>query len=119
MTSDFTPDEQISFSWFTAHVKSGVRYALYFLGIAFVMGLVYGVFGGLVLEPGLFATSLVGIFCIINFPVSILAVLVNLVLALFKKSSPPVYRYFGLSLGFAIVYLAYFYAMHIVHVNVF
>ncbi|GAB3793816.1 hypothetical protein GCM10028819_06080 [Spirosoma humi] len=107
------------FMWFTAQVKAGIRYALFFLIIAFAMGVLFGLFGGLLFQPGLFATSLVGIFCLMNFPFALLAALINLILAAFKRSLQPVYRYFGLSLGFAVVYLLYFYVLHLAHIEVF
>jgi hypothetical protein len=114
MTTDVQPSP-----WFGTQVKAGARYALYFLVISFLMGVIYGAFGGLFFGAGLFAASMVGIFCILNFPVSLLAVLVNLLLAIFKKSSRSVYRYFGLSLGFAVVWLLYFYVLHLSHIEVF
>ncbi|WP_234736657.1 hypothetical protein [Tellurirhabdus bombi] len=113
------PTPPTSLSWFAFQVKSGIRYALYFMAVGFVMGAIYGVFGGLIFEPALFATSLIGVFCIVNFLVAIPAVTLNLVLAVFKKSSRPIYRYFGLSLGFAIVYLLFFYGLHLAKINVF
>lgn len=119
MASDLSPMAPPLFPWFTTQVKLGIRYALYFLGIGFMMGAVYGVFGGLVFQPALFASSLIGIFCLMNFPISVLAMLVNLLLAMFRKSSRPIYRYAGLSLGFALVFLLYFYILHLVHINIF
>jgi hypothetical protein len=118
-TANVTVTTRPLFPWFTGQIKLGIYYALYFLGIGLIMGAVFGLFGGLVLQPALFAASLIGIFCLMNFPASIIAVLVNLILAIFKKSSRPIYRYFGLSLGFALVYITYFYLLHLLHINVF
>lgn len=119
MTSERPTAQEAVLPWFTSQVKLGIRYGLYFLAVGFGMGAIYGLFGGLFLQPALFATSLIGIFCLMNFPASVVAILVNLLLALFKKSSRPVYRYFGLSLGFALVYLLFFYVLHVSHVSIF
>lgn len=105
--------------WFLVQFRSGLKYALYFMVISFVMGTIYGVFGGLFIEPALFATSLVGMFCILNFIFAILAAIVNSLLFIFRKGNKSVYRYFGLSLGFALVFLSYFYLLHLFKIEVF
>lgn len=119
MAPELFSNPQPILPWFAVQIKAGIRYALYFLGIGFMMGAIYGAFGGLVFQPALFASSLIGIFCLMNFPISVLALLVNLLMAIFSKSSRPIYRYAGLSLGFALVYLLYFYALHLAHINIF
>jgi hypothetical protein len=111
--------EQTGFFLFLHQVRSGIRYALYFAAIGFIMGIVYGLLAGLVFVPALFLVGVVGIFCILNFIVSLLAVLFNLLFAIFRKSSKQVFRYFGLSLGFAVVFLLYFYLIHLFKIEVF
>ena len=105
--------------WFFIQFKSGLRYALYFMAISFVMGSIYGVFGGLLIEPALFTTSLVGMFCILNFIFAIIAAFINSIFFIFKKGIKSVFRYFGLSLGFALVFISYFYFLHLFKIEVF
>lgn len=107
------------FRWFLFQVRSGASYALCFIVIAFFMGVIYGAFGGLTLEPALFSVSLVGIFCVLNFTVSVIAALVSAPLLMLRKNVTPLFRYFGLSLGFAVVYLTYFYFMHLLKLEIF
>lgn len=114
-----TTHASTSFSWFLLQVRAGIRYALYFMVIGFIMGMIYGLFGGVYIVPGLFAVALIGIFCVMNFVVALLAAIVNLILALIKKSNRRVFRYFGLSLGFVVVFLLFFYAIHIFQIEVF
>lgn len=107
------------FPWFLFQVKSGIRYALYFVVIGFAMGMIYGAFGGMLWVPAAFSVGVIGVFCVLNFIVALLALLVNGVLAIFRRSSKAVFRYFGLSFGFVLVFLIYFYLIHIFKLEIF
>lgn len=113
------PTARSGVPWFLFQVRSGASYALYFMVIAFFMGAIYGAFGGLTLEPAFFSVSLVGIFCVLNFIVSVIATLLGAPLLMLRKDVTPLFRYFSLSLGFAVVYLTYFYLLHLLKLEVF
>ncbi|MEL7120444.1 MAG: hypothetical protein AAFO07_13420 [Bacteroidota bacterium] len=89
-------------------VGKGAKYALWFVLLGAVMGLIYGAFGGVLLQPALFSVAITGIMVVLNFIIALIVFLPNVLFMIFKRSSKLIHRYFGLSLGFLIVYLAFF-----------
>lgn len=109
----------LSFRWFLSQVVRGMRYALFFMVIGFFMGALYGVFAGLIMVPGMFAVSIIGLFCILNFLVALPVLTGNLLFLIFKRASQPVFLYTGLSTGFAVVFFAFFYIIHLLDLSIF
>ena len=97
-----------SFLYFGSHFALGVRYALYFLVVAAVMGFIYGALGAIWIAPAFVAISYLGIYVIINFVFAFLFALINLFPATFNKGSKRLSRYFAYSFAFLIVFLLYF-----------
>ena len=93
------------------YLKLGFKYALLFILVAFVMGIIYGALGGVFLAPAFAFVSLVGVFVILNFPIAAIALLINILLHPFKKSSLRTYRYFTFSFCFLVVFGFFFLIM--------
>ncbi|MEM6806744.1 MAG: hypothetical protein AAF696_35410 [Bacteroidota bacterium] len=100
-------------------ILAGIKYALIFAGIAALMGVIYGAISGIVFVPALFSVTMVGIFATLNFIVALFVFLINLILMIFKKHSAQINRYFGLSLGFIIIYLSFFLLLKVFGIEVF
>jgi len=97
-----------SFIFFINHFNLGFKYALYFMVVAALMGFIYGAFGGIWIAPAWVAVSYVGIFVLINFAFAFLLGMLNLIPAIFGRSSKRLTRYFSFSLAFLVVFFAYF-----------
>lgn len=100
-----------SLSYSSRHFVSGLKYALYFMAVALIIGFLYGAFGGVWLAPAFVAVSYLGIYVVINFVFALLLGALNLLPALFNKGSKRLSRYFSFSLAFFLVYLVYFAAL--------
>lgn len=94
--------------YFASHFILGVKYALYFMAVAAVMGFIYGAFGGIWIAPVFVSVSYVGIFVVINFVFAFIFGVLNLIPGIFGKGSQRLFRYFTFSLAFLLVFLAYF-----------
>lgn len=91
---------------FIANMWAGFRYACWFVLISAVMGVLYGLFSGIVLQPAVFAIVYTAVFVMLNFVVALPVWCFNLVFLMpFRKGSRGIQRYFALSLSFAIVFL--------------
>jgi len=89
------------------NMKQGFRYALYVFLISMIMGALYGLVSGIIIQPALFTIAFSTVFVAINFAVALLVILFNIIfLAPFGKGKLILIRYFGLSLSFVIVYLS-------------
>jgi len=97
---------QRPFSYFSAQLKKGFVYALWLALIAAVMGILYGLISGIVLQPAVFTIAFCCTLVVINFVVALLCFLFNLLfLAPFKKGSRRLVRYFALSFSFFAVFV--------------
>ncbi|MFT3824885.1 MAG: PepSY-associated TM helix domain-containing protein [Chitinophagaceae bacterium] len=95
-----------AFRYFFTNLQKGFKYALYTLGVTAVMGMLYGLFSGIVIEPAIFGIVFTTYLVIMNFIIALIVFLFNLIFLLpFKKGSRGVLRYFGLSLAFLLIYL--------------
>lgn len=90
---------------------AGLKYALLFMGVSAIMGMIYGLFGLTIISPMFFAVALVAIFVILNFPFALIAFVLNIFPSFFKQGSRAVYRYFAYSFAFLIVFMLYFTAI--------
>ncbi|MCH2043242.1 MAG: hypothetical protein MK212_03820 [Saprospiraceae bacterium] len=88
--------------------KRGLKYALIFMVIAAIMGALFGLISGIILQPAIVSITFVGIFSAINYAVAILSLIPLLVLSLIGKKTVALKRYFALSSGFICVYLPLF-----------
>lgn len=94
-----------SFRYFLLHLKNGSRYALWLVLITAVMGILYGVVAGILLQPAAFGIAFTCYLVVMNFVVALIVWLINaLFFTPFKKASRGVLRYFSLSLAFLLVY---------------
>lgn len=94
------------FAYFLQQMKNGFKYAAWVLLVTAVMGVLYGVFSGIIVQPAVFGIAFTTVLVVINFAVALLCILFNIIfLAPFKKGSLMLVRYFSLSLGFCIVFL--------------
>ena len=83
------------------------------------MGALYGLFGGRLISPVIFAVTLTGIFVVLNFIVSSVVGVINLLCTLFNQGNHNMTRYAALSSGFLIIYLLFFATMKVAGVTVF
>lgn len=91
---------------FMVTLRAGFRYALWFVLISAVMGVLYGLFSGIVLQPAVFAIVYTAVFVLLNFVVALPVWCFNLIFLMpFGKGSRGIQRYFALSLSFAVVFL--------------
>lgn len=97
----------------------GIKYALYFFGVAAIMGFVFGAIGGVWLAPAFVAVSYLGIFVLINFFFAFVLGMLNFFPAIFGKGSKMLNRYFTFSLAFLVVFLAYFALLKLSNVTIF
>ncbi|RPD38664.1 PepSY-associated TM helix domain-containing protein [Chitinophaga barathri] len=92
--------------YFFTMFKKGCRYALYCLAVTLLMGVLYGLASGLVIEPAVFAVSFTALLVVMNFLVALPVWGVHFFfLAPFRKGSRKIVRYFALSLSFLLVFL--------------
>jgi hypothetical protein len=94
---------------FSYHFIKGIRYAFLFIMLGAVMGAIFGIWSGIVYGPAVFAVSLTGLFVVLNFPISLLLFLLNLLPQLAKKGSSQLNRYFIYSSAFLLVYMLFFF----------
>jgi hypothetical protein len=93
---------------------------LLLLAYSFAAGALYGLISGIVVQPGLFAVLYTGIAIIVNFIVALLVFIFNLLfLAPFKRSKRSVFKYFSVSLAFAVIFLPVIIAIAVLSTNVF
>jgi uncharacterized iron-regulated membrane protein len=93
-------------AYFWKHLKQGLRYALWTLLIIMVMGVLYGVLSGIVVQPAVFGIAYTTVFVIINFIIALVCFVFNvLFLAPFRKGKAILVKFFSLSFGFLIVFL--------------
>lgn len=101
-------------------LKLGIRYAMIFMLIAAAMGFIFGIFGGVILQPMLFSIVIVGIVVCMNFVISLIIVPLPMLLGkILKKKTNDIVRYFALSLGFFIVYFPVFVILRLLPFAVF
>ncbi|ANI88557.1 hypothetical protein A9P82_04155 [Arachidicoccus ginsenosidimutans] len=85
--------------------KNGLKYALWFAFISAVMGMLYGLLSGIVLQPAVFIIVYSAVLVLLNFIVAFCVLFVSIiVLAPFKKNIRFAIRYFLLSFAFLVVY---------------
>jgi uncharacterized iron-regulated membrane protein len=107
-------------NYFGYYFKRSCRYALLLLAYSFAAGALYGLISGVVVQPGLFAVLYTGIAIIVNFIVALLVFIFNLLfLAPFKRSKRSVFKYFSVSLAFAVIFLPVIIAIAVLSTNVF
>ena len=97
----------------------GFKYALLFLLISAVMGLIYGAFGGRLISPMFVGITYVGIFVILNFFVALILGVVNLIPSAFGKGSTQLSKYFTMSFSFFIVFFSFFLLLKLSGLQVF
>lgn len=89
-------------------LKNGLRYALIFLLVSAAMGLVYGLFGGILWQSALFSVTTVGLFAVINFAVACLVAVPLVPYRAWRGGAAWFVRYFGYSLAFVLVFFPVF-----------
>ncbi|WP_293312007.1 PepSY-associated TM helix domain-containing protein [Pedobacter sp. UBA5917] len=93
--------------YFLINFKSGFKYALIILLISFVMGALYGLPSGIIIQPAVFVVAFSCVMVCLNFICALLSELFNILFLLpFKKGSHKVTRYFALSTAFLVCYVA-------------
>lgn len=101
------------------YFRKGMKYALMLLICAFFSGALYGIISGIVVQPALFAILYVGISVIVNFFIATLCIFINLLLAIFKKSSRNLLKYFLISLAFLLIFFPVCIAIALLSENIF
>ncbi|PWV56468.1 PepSY domain-containing protein [Chitinophaga sp. S165] len=92
--------------YFVLQLKKGFKYALWTLAITIVMGILYGIISGIIIQPPVFGIAFTTVLVVINFVVALLCILFNIIfLAPFKKGSRMLVRYFSLSFSFFIIFM--------------
>lgn len=113
-TLGITADETIiapsnttsAFTYFLQQLKKGFKYALWMLLITVIMGVLYGMLSGIIIQPAIFGIAFTTVLIAINFAIAFLCFLFNLIfLVPFKKGNRMLVRYFSLSLGFCVIFL--------------
>ncbi|MDF2456743.1 MAG: PepSY protein [Cytophagaceae bacterium] len=92
--------------YFIQNLRKGFQYALWFVGVGTLMGALYGLIAGIVLQPAAFMLAFLCVLVSANFVIALLTFIVHLILAIFKKGSRSLIRYFALSLSFFLVFFA-------------
>jgi hypothetical protein len=93
--------------YFLLQFKSGLKYAMIILPISFIMGALYGLPSGIIIQPVIFVMAFSCVMVCLNFICALLSELFNILFLLpFKKGSHKVTRYFALSTAFLVCYLA-------------
>ena len=87
---------------------SGIKYALIFMLVAAVMGVLYGLISGVIIKPALFSITLLGVFVSVNLLFAIIAMVPFLVMKIAKRQTTKISRYIGLSFGFFTVFFPFF-----------
>lgn len=92
--------------YFVIQFKSGFKYAAIILAISFVMGALYGLPSGIIIQPAIFVIAFSAVMVCLNFICALLSELFNILFLLpFRKGSHKVTRYFALSTAFLVCYL--------------
>ena len=92
--------------YFIVQFKFGLRYACLIIPISFIMGILYGLPAGIIIQPAVFVLAFTCILVCMNFIFALLAEIFNLIFLLpFKKGSYRLTRYFALSLAFLLCYV--------------
>lgn len=93
--------------YFVIQFKSGFKYAAIVLLVSFVMGALYGLPSGIIIQPAIFVVAFSCVMVCLNFLCALLSELFNILFLLpFRKGSHRVTRYFALSSAFLVCYLA-------------
>lgn len=87
---------------------AGIRYALWFVIIAAAMGALYGLLGGLIVEPAIASITVVGVFVMLNLVAAILCLIPALCIKCTISQVLPLQCYIGLSFGFGFVFFIFF-----------
>lgn len=96
-------------NYFVYQLKYGFRYALYTIPIAFCCGALYGLIAGIILPPAVFAIIYMALLTVGNFIIALIVLIFQVIFLLpFKRSYRPIWKYFGISLSFLIVYVLMF-----------
>lgn len=93
---------------FSKGIRRGLKYAVILMIVSAIMGLIYGLLGGLFFRSALVAVTFVGIFAVANLALSALTWIPLLLFTVLKKSTRILETYAGISLGFVIIYLPFF-----------
>lgn len=102
-----TVRQRASFSWFLKNLVKGFRYAGWILLLSILMGALYGLPSGILVQPAVFTVAFTAILVLLNFLVAFFCMFINLLIfAPFKRSSRSLTRYFALSFSFALVFIA-------------
>lgn len=92
--------------YFLTNFIKGLRYALWCLPVTAVLGALYGLISGIVMQPAVFAVIFTALIVVMNFIIAFLVLIFSFIFLLpFKKNSRLTFRYFALSLSFVIVFL--------------
>lgn len=89
-----------------AGIGRGLKYGWISLAVAMVMGLLYGIIGQRPIAPAIAFVSLAAVMVIFNFVLSLLLYAGSGVVWFFNKRSWMARKYFFISLGFFVVYMA-------------
>ena len=101
---------------FIVQFKRGIKYGLIFMLFAIIMGFMYGIFGGQIFRPIVAFITIIGIFAIINFAFTVLALVPFF---FWKKKRSFLGKYIGISLGFIVVYFPLFILIKLIPMRVF
>lgn len=95
-----------TWKYFLQHSKKGFMYAGWLLGVGMMMGALYGLPSGIILQPTVFTVAFTTVLVVLNFAVALPIFLACLVfLAPFKKMSKLVIKYFAVSLSLTVVFI--------------
>lgn len=97
----------------------GLRYAGWFLVLSFIMGALYGLPSGIVIQPAAFSVLFTGVLVVANFAIAIVVLIVGLILLLFGKTIYALIRYFALSFAFFVVFSGVIMAIQLSRIAVF
>ncbi|GAA4197148.1 hypothetical protein GCM10022289_03970 [Pedobacter jeongneungensis] len=93
--------------YFIIQFKSGFKYAGIILAVSFIMGALYGLPSGIIIQPAIFVVAFSCVMVCLNFICALLSEIFNILFLLpFRKGSHKVTRYFALSTAFLVCYLA-------------
>lgn len=100
-------------------ILRGLKYGLVVLFISGLFGFLFGLFDGQFIKPALVSMTLIGLFVVVNFILSILLWLPTALLFALKKSVQPLVKYIGISLGFVVVFMPFLLLMKYIPFNPF
>jgi uncharacterized iron-regulated membrane protein len=106
ITQPLPQPARYGWNYFWQHSKKGFIYAGWLLVIGLIMGALYGLPSGIIIQPAVFTVAFTTVLVVLNFAVALLTFIVCLLfLAPFKKMSKAVIKYFAISLSFTIVFM--------------